>query len=814
MTDQLPEKHINKKVVIGFSLLIAIAVIAFGLNYFSTIKFMQKERSEDPLAERLILLNELFFRLQEADGAARLYRVSGLRRDYTKYKNMNDSIVSTLDRIESFFPDSNFQTELDTIRGLFERKKTRTRELIELSIINSYRSRFGEILTLLPDSINMQISQITYSSLHVDSIPEMPSAPAGKSFFGRIAQFLTGQKEEVAPKISPPGIMQKIDSSKITRKRKDPALDHVKHQVKIMEEQAKRFSLLIHQRERNLTEINNKLTQTIRQIIKYLERQAINEFEMQQEKTEQIKSELFERLTLLGILSFFIVIIFIVWIGNDLRKSRKLKEQLMNSHEKIESLMKVKERFLANMSHEIRTPLTAIIGFSEQLEKTNKPAVFIHNSALHLLTLVNDLLDLSGLEAGRITLHEEGVNPEELMQEVWQTFNKKANEKNIHFSYHLEEDIQPFTADKTRLRQILFNLTSNAIKFTEKGSVWLTLKKLNDQLFIEVQDTGPGIPGHQLDGIFEEFSRLNYPSHSNTRGSGLGLAISKKLALAMHGDIEVESIINKGSLFRLRLPYMALSVRKMTQEDDLSGISNKKILIVDDDPLIGQLIKGKFKDEAFIETIDSPFGALELLERENYDLIISDIRMPELSGVELVKKIREQKELPVLLLSAAIDNDTCHEIKKFSNVYLMSKPFSGKELTNKLRNIQNNNHNPITDQQLYGRQTLFDLSGIYAFTGSDHDFFVSVVTSFMEDTEQNVALLKELISDKAYAKIPDQAHKMLTGFRQFGISAGASILKSIEITAKYPDSYPELKRAFKRLTLVWQKARTQLKKQL
>ncbi len=814
MLNRSPEKHINRKVAVGFLLLIAVAAITLGLNYVNTINYINKNLGYDPIAERLILLNEFVFRIQEYDGAARMYNVSGLKKHHNTYQNKTDSVLTALQKIENTFRGTNFQSQLDTIRFLFESKKTNTEELIELSTINRYRQRYGEILPILPDSINLQVEKITYSSLHLDSTKNIPPKPSKKNFLDRIADFLQGNNNEIPPRVESPEILQRIDSSKITRRREYSALSQVKQQVEKIQKQDKRFASLLQQREQKLTEINNKLTNAIRHIINSLENQVVSESERNQQSLALMKKELLERLAIPGIASLVIILLFIIWIGNDLRKSQNLKEELIRSREKIESLMKVKERFLANMSHEIRTPLTAITGFSELRKNHDETAAIIHNSAIHLLTLVNDVLDLTTLEAGKITLNEEPTDPKELFHEVIQTFKQKAEKKNIDLSFKIDSDVLPFNIDKTRLRQILFNLTGNAIKFTEKGKVWITLKTIDNQLLFEVNDTGCGISQSQQEDVFEEFTRL-HPSESTKNGSGLGLSISKKLVVAMNGKIGVNSCLNKGSTFWFSLPYQPHISINTEDRDDLSFLNQKNIIVIDDDPLIGQLIKGYLKEQAIVEISHSPSEALKLIRKKNFDLIITDLRMPEYDGIEFLKKIRKQNRVPVLLLSAAMNDNIINTLSHHSNVYCMPKPFSGKDLKYKLYNITEARQQPfIKEPEQSSNSSLFDLSGISAFTGDDHDFFISVVTSFIKDTDQNLSLLTTFIRNKQYNNIPDQAHKMLTGFRQFGIKDGAAILKSLEITAKYPGSYQELRRALKRLKSLWQVVKKELKKQI
>jgi signal transduction histidine kinase/DNA-binding response OmpR family regulator len=819
MPEETPEKYINTKVTIGFLLILIIAALAFGINYSGVISYLQINEKRDPLGDRLMALNELMFRMQEADGAARLFSLTGNKKDLCTYRAMNDSVMFSLKRLQKFFSDSNYQAKADTLKTLLEQKKKQTAQLIELSEINNYRRRYGKVLAILPDSINYQISQITYSSVYVDSIAEaQPKYPEHKSFFGRIASILTGRKEELPSIPKTPEVSQIVDSSKITRIRKDPALVEVKEQLEKIEEQDKRFTNLLIKREDALIQLGNKLTNTIRQIVKYLEEQAFSESLQYQKEINKVKENLLEKLIFLGGSALLIFLGFVLWIGHDLRKSRHLKEQLIRSREKVESLMKVKERFLANMSHEIRTPLTSIIGFSELLKEKDHSAGIIHNSALHLLALVNDVLDFSSLEEGKLSFHKESINAYNLVQETWMTFRPKAEQKQLEFSFSADDKISDFSSDKTRLRQILFNLTGNAIKFTETGKVWINLKKQNNWLIFEVGDTGIGIPAQKRKAIFEEFTQLNAPVQKRQKGTGLGLAISKKLVDAMGGSIEVDSNVEDekhGSIFRFKIPFESSHLSSPNASTTPTDIQELKIMIVDDDPLVAQLIKGFIRNHASVSSFSSPLKALKHLEDNQFDIIITDFRMPDLNGLEFIKKIRTRSQTPVLLLSAAANEHSAmkKQADVMQKVFTMPKPFSKEDLMEKIQLMLEINKPQATKQQpphSSARSSAIDLTEVLSFTGNDKEFLSSVINTFLSDTEKNIDSLSGLIRHKKTGEISERAHKMLTGFRQFGIKEGAAILKGIEILGRSPGATQELKRGLKRLKKLWSRVSLEL----
>ncbi len=808
--NQTPEKHINTKVVAAFFLLLILALLSFGVNYLGVIRFMVAQDDRDPLGERLRVLNQLVFRMQETDGAARLYSLTGDQVHRQSYQTLNDSVLNTLEQLTIVFPDSASRSDVDAIRTLFMQKEEQTRQLLEVSIINRHRRRYGEILSILPDSINYQISQITYSSIRSDSASAPVDRPQPASFFGRIAGFLTGREQTLPPEQPTPGIEQRVDSSLIIRRRKDPALQQVKKQLTRLDEQDRRFAGLLRSQEEELVQLGNQLMDKIREVIQGLETDALLQSARRTLQMSEMREELLQRLMFLGASALIVVLAFIIWIGRDLRRSRLLKEQLIMQKQKVEKLARVKEQFLANMSHEIRMPLTSIIGFSELIPQKEEAAAVIRNSALHLLALVNDVLDFSRMEAGKLLFNEECIHPNSFMEEVYNAFTAKAREKQLSFTWTVHPGVMPFRGDKTRLRQILFNLTGNAIKFTDSGSVVLEVKVNENHLVFSVEDTGCGISESQQASVFEEFNQLAGSSAEGKGGAGLGLAISQRLVEAMGGKIGLESEEDKGSRFWFELPYRNCEIPVVSGAQKQRSLEGINILVVDDDPLVCRLMEGFLKNEAGLLVITvSPKSALNELKTAHFHLVISDNRMPEMSGSAFIKAIREELklEVPVLVLSAEMGSATTEALQRWPLVFLMSKPFSREDLMNKVSGLMTGSDLSISGPASSPGDALFDLRGIRAFTGDDKAFFQSVVSTFVTETDANLELLELLVAGQLEGSIPDHTHKMLTGFRQFNIATGVQMLKGIEVLGMRSGNTKELKTGLKRLKKLWQKVR-------
>ena len=336
-----------------------------------------------------------------------------------------------------------------------------------------------------------------------------------------------------------------------------------------------------------------------------------------------------------------------------------------------------KSSFLANMSHEIRTPMNGVIGMADLLADTRltrEQTEFVNtirSSSNNLLTIINDILDFSKIESGKLEIEQHPVGLRYCVEEILEMFAPKANEKLIELIYLIEDDVpEAIIGDVVRIRQILINLISNAMKFTHSGEVFIRIYKNEEQaesaekpelfeLFFSVKDTGIGIPAEKQAGLFQAFTQADVSTTRQYGGTGLGLAICSRLTQLMGGAIAVESEPGKGSTFTFSIQTKATETIKQKEicEVDMSLFDGKKVLVVDDndtnrDILNKQLSKWRLQ----VDLVSSGREALTWLEINPVpDLILTDYMMPEMDGVMLGRKIRssaEFKDLPILLLSS------------------------------------------------------------------------------------------------------------------------------------------------------------------
>ncbi len=389
---------------------------------------------------------------------------------------------------------------------------------------------------------------------------------------------------------------------------------------------------------------------------------------------------------------------------------RDIENQLTVAKENAEKASMAKAQFLSTMSHEIRTPMNAVIGLSHLLLQENPSPEQVQNlkilkfSAENLLGIINDILDFSKIESGKITLEEEDIIIRDLVEGILYSFSLKTVEKGVQLNSIIHDDVpEVILADQLRLSQILNNLVSNAVKFTNKGSVVVEIKKKQshpgfEEIEFMVKDTGIGIPESKHQSIFEEFTQADSNTTRLYGGTGLGLAITKKLLKLFKSRIELWSKPGEGSVFSFVIKVktgIRKVEKKINYEDvkDFTLLNEKKILVVEDNK-INQIIVRKFLTQwgTKIEIAENGKEALEKLTKQSFHLILMDLQMPVMDGYEATKEIRKSESpfhnIPIIALSASAMLQIRDRAIKIGMNDFVTKPFNPNELYVKMvRNI-------------------------------------------------------------------------------------------------------------------------------
>ena len=406
-------------------------------------------------------------------------------------------------------------------------------------------------------------------------------------------------------------------------------------------------------------------------------------------------------------------------LARDITELKRQSAELVKAKDEAERSLKVKEQFLANMSHEIRTPMNGVIGMIDLLNDTplndeqRSYVKTVKRSSETLLNILNDILDLSKIEAGKMVLHESPVALKEIFEKLIALFGQQATSKNNDLTYILDPALSTFViADQTRLLQILSNLTSNAIKFTEHGTIRVEATLLSkrgkfNRIRVSVIDSGIGISPENISLLFNSFSQVDTSSRKSFGGTGLGLAISKELAHLMKGEVGVDSTVGQGSTFwfTIELKETAISPTQQTTEVAEIALANffstyhPNVLLVDDNAVNRKVASEILrKSGCIVTTADSGPAAIQAVtERaagtghgEDFDIIFMDIQMPDMDGVETTRRLREQfgKKLPTVVAMTAysMKEDRERFISQGLDDYI-AKPIRAQSLVAKVKEI-------------------------------------------------------------------------------------------------------------------------------
>jgi PAS domain S-box-containing protein len=459
-----------------------------------------------------------------------------------------------------------------------------------------------------------------------------------------------------------------------------------------------------------------------------------------------------------------------------------------------EDAVKAKQQFLSNMSHEIRTPMNAIIGFTKVILKTEltvKQKEYLNaikQSGNALIVLINDILDLAKVDAGKMVFEKIPFKLESSISSMIHLFETKIEEKNLKLVKEYDPKIPDvLIGDPVRLHQVILNLVSNAVKFTNKGKITVAARLLDEDdekvnIEFAVTDTGIGIAENKIDSIFENFQQASSGTSRLYGGTGLGLAIVKQLVEAQEGTILVESIVDVGSAFKFTLSFQKTDEQAESDAALLeldTKLKNIKVLVVEDMALNQLLMKTLLDDFGFERDIAANGKiAIEKLAEKDYDIILMDLQMPEMNGFEATEYIRNimQSNIPIIALTADVTTVDLAKCKAVGMSDYIAKPVDERVLYSKIIGLVKKPvqkiYNLAKVNEIPGDKILrcTDLSYLTGITKNDPKLMMEMIAIYLEQTPVLINNMKQSLHDKDWDSLHAAAHKMVPSFAIMGIS--------------------------------------------
>lgn len=503
--------------------------------------------------------------------------------------------------------------------------------------------------------------------------------------------------------------------------------------------------------------------------------------------------------------------------------AEEAKNNAENATQTAENAVKAKQQFLSNMSHEIRTPMNAIIGFTKVILKTELTAkqkeylTAIKMSGDALIVLINDILDLAKVDAGKMIFEQTPFKMALSLSAMLHLFESKIQEKNLELIKEYDTNIpEVLVGDPVRLHQIILNLVSNAVKFTAKGQITISarlLSKTDEAVNVEfaVADTGIGIPKEKMESIFDNFQQATSGTSRLYGGTGLGLAIVKQLVEPQGGDIRVESEVGKGSVFIFTLPFLKTNAEadpdtyfEEPETTELStDIKNIKVLVVEDIPLNQLLMKTLLDDFGFERDIaDNGKIAIEKMQDKEYDVILMDLQMPEMNGFEATEYIRHtmKSKIPIIALTADVTTMDLAKCRAVGMNDYIAKPVDERLLYTKIIGLVKKPHliKYKAEKGNYKciKSKCIDLEYLVRRTKSNPILMMEMISAYLEQTPPLIIAMKEGLEHKDWQALHAAVHKMIPSFAIMGMNVNfenmAKKVQEYASTQQQTDGIPDL----------------------
>ena len=795
---QTESRYTKWKIISGYTLVILLSLISAILIYKQITRFIIHEGNLDDTNQKFFIIGNTMTGLYEAEALSSAFAQTGNQYYFQRFTNIIQKTKANIDTLKTLNQQPYQQIRIDSINILLEEKIKNLQELVivkqSFSPENFYNQAIANITGQDSTSQPPHIHQHIITRLDTTYIPTQKIVK--RWIFSKTIT-------DTIPKISltQQMVTDTLDDKNFTQNT-DTVVNILKNTWENVQKQTQDINRKINQKEYILFQQSTNITNKLRRILDEYEKEEINYSLHKRQNREKAITITIRIFTWITIIAIILIIFFTFFILRDLSRSQQYRRELENANQYTDQLLKSREKMILTVTHDIKSPLSSVLGYIELLTNTpinERQRYFLKNmqgSSEHILKLISNLLDLSKLENNKMPVEEIVFNPAHLFREITDNFIPLAQNKQLQLTGEFGEELNGnYKGDALRIRQIITNILSNAVKYTAQGYISFTATTHDKQIILKIQDSGPGMTPQEQKIIFEEFTRLK--SHNGIEGTGLGLTITLKLIHLLGGRIKLQSETGKGSCFTVFLPLQKTDTANASAplvlpthlpKTENNGNRNLKILLVDDDPLQLQMTCSLLENKGIHPDVTTHAQeVLQLLSSHHYDLIFSDIQMPEMNGFELIRQIRQlpfpiARTIPVIALSADSDKHPSDYIAGGFTAYL-GKPFTSNALFRLITQLTKKPIKTATIETIAPKtsgNTEYTLKNISVFADHDPEILKQIMQSFRTSTEEHLDLFKQYLQEKQYEEISRLAHKMLPIFRQLEAITLIKLLEKLE----------------------------------
>lgn len=746
------------KVVITYTFVIALcaALFYYIFNLRSTIESQRSNINSQHAA--LQWANRFTKNVHEAQSAANLYAFTKQTRYKRRFNEAKKLISAQVDSIVMIEINEDNKTMVKEIDGLIKSKGSISNELSkqfhDFNPLAEFDRTIDDYMPPEPEE------EIVVTKISKDTIIHVPRNQK-KGFWRRIGNVFNPTEEDSIVHVS----IESTDTLHIQRQSNDSLT--ILADLRLLSDQAKaEYWDKIKEYESKTQELvraDNQLSEQISNLLIHLNQEILDSTIAEIEKSEATIKENIRTSILIGAITLFLIVIFIILIISDVNKGHRARQAAEEAKKKTEEIMESRHKLLLSVSHDIKTPLSSILGNVELMDKTGNEKEFssIQQSADHILNLLNNLLEYSSLEQGKLQIRNDSFNLRQICDETAEMFRPIAKHKNLDFVYEPDMEEDSFIlSDRLKIKQILSNIISNGIKYTLEGSVRFKARTGRNLVVFDITDTGVGIPPDKLEDVFKPFVRIE-TYNQFAEGSGYGMSVVKGLVDLLGGEIHIESEVGKGTRFEVRIPVG--NVEKPIEEDGEVNSDKKKslnILVIDDDNTLLSVIDTMLHRLGHQAIACRSKNDIEsaIAQIHDYDYVLTDREMGALTGNDILHLFKEaDPDKPVILMTARIEYS--NEIAKEEGFDgFLQKPFNLKQLESLFGSVA------VAESE---QEIAFpDFPSFSEMMGNDRPSMTDILSVFVKSTSDDLMTMNALIEASDFIEMQALCHKMLPMFTQ------------------------------------------------